>query len=154
MSARVPGTAKLLGAAGLIPFLVGAATGVFPVSVAILDSGLPLRFVHPFVLVDYGIVILSFMTGVFWGFAAQARATTASVGYVLSVIPALYVFFVVMTSGGPGYYLVTLALGFAALLPIDNFFHAQKLAPEWWMRLRIPLTGVVLACLAIGWMTL
>ncbi len=31
---------------------------------------------------------------------------------------------------------------------LDATFAAQGLAPPWWMRLRLPLTAVVIACLA------
>jgi len=99
------------------------------------------------VSLTYGVVILSFMSGVLWGFATKARGVKAAVGYGLSVVPALWAFF--MVNGQPGDAAVNLAAGFAGLLMLDWFFAAQGLAPAWWMRLRVLLTAVVLACLAV-----
>ncbi|MEO0918937.1 MAG: DUF3429 domain-containing protein, partial [Pseudomonadota bacterium] len=39
--------------------------------------------------------------------------------------------------------------GFIALLGLDFTFQKQGLAPEWWMRLRLLLTGIVVLCLAV-----
>jgi hypothetical protein len=44
---------------------------------------------------------------------------------------------------------IYLAAGFAGLLALDATFAAQGLAPRWWMRLRLLLTAVVLACLGV-----
>jgi hypothetical protein len=45
---------------------------------------------------------------------------------------------------------VYLMAGFAGLLMIDAAFARQGLAPPWWMTLRVPLTVMVVACLAVG----
>jgi len=54
-----------------------------------------------------------------------------------------------MVNGDPGNAAVNLWAGFAGLLMLDYFFSLQGLAPAWWMRLRVLLTVVVLACLAV-----
>ena len=51
--------------------------------------------------------------------------------------------------GAQGEAAVNLFAGFAGLLMLDFFFAKQGLAPSWWMRLRVLLTAVVLACLAV-----
>ena len=143
----VPRTALLLSLAGLLPFLWGVATELDP---ALADWGIATlgpRFVGPYVSLSYGIVILGFMSGVLWGFATRATAGTAARGYLLSVLPALWAFLLV--GGGPGQAALSLAAGFAGLLALDRFFWQQGLAPPWWMRLRVPVTGAVLACLAV-----
>jgi hypothetical protein len=104
------------------------------------------RFVGAYVGLAYGTVILSFMSGVLWGFATRAGAR-AGIGYSVSVIPALWVFF--MVGGGPQQAAVNLMLGFTGLLGLDYLFWKWRLAPEWWMRLRLLLTGAVLACLSL-----
>ncbi len=81
------------------------------------------------------------------GFATKATGREAALGYGLSVIPALWAFF--MVNGDPGNAAVNLAAGFAGLLLLDASFARQGLAPAWWMRLRLLLTGIVLACLAV-----
>ena len=39
--------------------------------------------------------------------------------------------------------------GFIGVLMIDWFFWTNRLAPQWWMGLRIPLSGLVCACLLV-----
>ena len=143
----IPRAALLLGLAGLLPFLWSVATQLLP-NLALWGSGyVSPMFLGTYVSLSYGTLILSFMSGVLWGFAAKAEGRQAAVGYGLSVIPALWAFFMV-TDGTAGS-LIALAAGFAGLLMLDATFAAQGLAPMWWMRLRLMLTGAVLACLAV-----
>lgn len=144
---QIPLAALALGLAGLIPFLWGAANVAYPPSMGWAGSWLPPMFRGTYVSLTYGVVILSFMSGVLWGFATKAKGAKAAVGYALSVVPALWAFF--MVNGQPGDAAVNLAAGFAGLLMLDYFFSVQGLAPGWWMRLRALLTAVVLACLAV-----
>lgn len=141
----IPRSALILGLAGLIPFAWGAATLLVP---ALADWGMAVlgpRFVGPYVSLAYGTVILSFMSGVLWGFATRAEGAVAATGYALSVIPALWAFFFV--GGGPTTAAIYLAAGFAGLLALDYMFAQQGLAPPWWMRLRLMLTAGVIASL-------
>ena len=71
-----------------------------------------------------------------------------ALAYVLSVIPALWAFFLVPGPGGAA--LIFLITGFIGLIGIDWLFWTQGLAPRWWMRLRLLLTGGVVLCLAVG----
>ena len=94
-------------------------------------------------LVLYGTVILSFMSGVIWGFATRTQGRHAAALYALSTLPALW-------AVGFGFSAILLALGFLALLPLD--WHARRagLAPPWWLRLRLLLTALVVPCLLVG----
>ncbi|MGB3554080.1 MAG: DUF3429 domain-containing protein, partial [Jannaschia sp.] len=103
------------------------------------------RFTGPYVGLFYGSVILSFMSGVLWGFATRAEGSVAATGYALSTLPALWAFF--MTGGGPVAAAIALIAGFIGLLALDWLFWNQGLAPVWWMKLRIVLTAGVVACL-------
>ena len=143
----IPRAALGLGLAGLIPFVWGAASQLFP---ALAEMGLAAagpRFVGPYVSLAYGTVILSFMSGGLWGFATKATGSAAATGYALSVLPALWAFF--MVGGGPVSAALSLMAGFAGLLGLDGLFWRWGLAPPWWMLLRGLLTAVVLACLAV-----
>lgn len=144
----IPRSALILGLAGLIPFLFGAGTLV---SGGLASFGMEVfgpRFVGPYVQIFYGTIILAFMSGVLWGFATKAKGSVAATGYGLSVIPALWAFFSV--GGGSEAALTNLIAGFVGLLALDYLFWRQGLAPHWWMHLRVLLTSVVVACLAIG----
>ena len=143
----IPRSALILGLAGLIPFLWGALNVLYPPSLAWGGTMLPPMFKGTYVSLTYGTVILSFMSGVLWGFATRAEGAQATAGYALSVIPALWAFF--MVNGDPGAAAVNLAAGFAGVLVLDAAFVSWRLAPAWWLALRIPLTVVVLACLAV-----
>ena len=148
MFASIPRSALWLGLAGLIPFVWGALTTLNP---ALAEWGLRsfgARFIGPYIQLYYGAVILSFMSGVLWGFATKAEGAAATTGYALSVIPALWAFF--MTGGGPTTAGINLIFGFVGLLLLDFHFARLRLAPPWWMPLRLFLTTIVLACLAAG----
>lgn len=141
----IPPGALVLGLAGLLPFFWGAATQLWPALAA--ASGLNPVWLGNYLSLTYGTVILSFMSGVLWGFATKADGAQATASYALSVIPALWAFF--MVNGDPGAAAVNLAAGFAGLLVLDAAFVRWGLAPAWWLALRIPLTALVLACLAV-----
>ncbi|WP_439521455.1 DUF3429 domain-containing protein [Marivita sp.] len=145
---QIPRSALLLGLAGVIPFAWGALTllsdGVAQWGLGTLGP----RFIGPYVQLSYGMVILSFMSGVLWGFATKAQGEQAATGYALSVIPALWAFF--MTGGGPVSAGTNLIFGFLGLLALDFAFWRWGLAPAWWMQLRVLLTGLVILCLCVG----
>jgi len=141
----IPPAALILGLAGLTPFVWGAVTALYPgIGGA---SGLQPVFLGTYLSLTYGTVILSFMSGVLWGFATRATGREAAVGYALSVIPALWAF--IMVNGDAANAAINLAAGFVGLLALDYSFWRQGLAPDWWLRLRLILTAGVLACLMV-----
>lgn len=143
----IPRPALLLGLAGLLPFVWGVATLLIPALQDMTLATLGPRFAGPYVLISYGSVILSFMSGVLWGFAARGDEARWS-GYALSVLPALWVFF--MVGGGASQALSALIVGYLVLLRIDLQFSYWGLTPAWWMRLRLILTAGVVLALALG----
>ncbi len=144
---RIPRSALLLGLVGLLPFLWGTATLYVPALFEVGLTHLGARFVGPYVQLAYGQVVLAFMSGALWGFAARAEGAVAGSGYALSTLPALWAFLLV--GGGPVSAAVNLAAGFVALLGLDYMFWKQGLAPSWWMALRVLLSLVAIACLAV-----
>jgi hypothetical protein len=145
---RIPTAPLLLGLAGLVPFLWGAASYLHDGLASWGATTLGPRFVGPYVQLFYGSVILSFMSGVLWGFATRTDGIRAATCYALSVLPALWVFF--MTGGGPVSAATNLISGFIGLLLLDLAFHRWGLTPPWWIPLRVLLTAVVVASLAVG----
>ncbi len=144
----IPRPALFLGLAGLLPFLWGAASAISPSLASTGQQLLGQRLTGVPCLIAYGTVILCFMSGVLWGFAARARDPDAWGGYVLSVLPALWAFF--MVGGGQDAALSALIVGFVALLAADHQLSAWGMTPRWWMRLRLGLTVVVVPCLVAG----
>ena len=137
----IPRTALYLALGGLVPFLVCAG-------VALSGNQVVLRGAEDEIMLRYGIIILAFMSGVLWGFATNASGKMATVAYGPSVLPALWAFF---TAVGPTpQALGALIPGFYGLLVLDYYFWRAGLAPPWWLRLRLPLTAVVMVTLGIG----
>ena len=137
----IPRTALYLALGGLVPFLVCAG-------VALSGNQVVLRGAEDEIMLRYGIIILALMSGVLWGFATNASGKMATVAYGLSVLPALWAFF---TAVGPTpQALGALIPGFYGLLVLDYYFWRAGLAPPWWLRLRLPLTAVVMVTLGIG----
>jgi Protein of unknown function (DUF3429) len=143
----IPRSALILGLAGLIPFLASVATALLPTLAEWTIRTIGPRFIGPYMALAYGTIILSFMSGVLWGFATKATGPEAALGYAISVIPALWAFFFV--GGGPVSSAIWLSCGFLLLIGLDAVFWQRGLAPPWWMRLRVMLTLVVLACLMV-----
>ncbi len=143
---QIPRAALLLGLAGLLPFGWGVMTMWMPQVGQWAALNIGPRFVGPYVSLSYGTVILAFMSGVLWGFATRAEGRAASACYALSVLPALWAFF--MVGNGPVAAATSLAIGFIALLVLDWQFWSLGLAPKWWLQLRSLLTAGVLLCLA------
>lgn len=153
----IPRSALILGLAGVIPFAWGALTLLMPALGQWGTGLLGARFVGADVLVAYGIVIASFMSGVLWGFSTRATGIQATIGYGVSVLPALWVFFMVGNGLGsdssesePGSDSLNLILGFLGILVLDGYFWWTKLTPRWWLKLRILLTALVVLCLSVA----
>ena len=144
----IPRSAMALAFAGLIPFLWGAITVLRPELGLWTAQHVSARFAGPYVMLFYGAVILSFMSGVLWGFSTRLDGGRASTGYALSTIPALWAFF--MTGGGVTGAGLSLVAGFIGILGLDWLFWRHGAAPDWWMKLRLPVTVVVVTCLLIG----
>lgn len=144
---RIPTAALVLGMAGLIPFLGLAGIRVLADDVVLRIAAVPQ-------LVTYAGIILSFMAGCIWAFAAQGGRATWGL-LILAVTPALWAFFLGIAQNFLGialgaHILGLLALGFAALLPLDRYCQRCGLAPAWWMPLRIGLTVVVILSLLVA----
>lgn len=148
---RIPTSALLLGLAGLIPFLWGASSSA-TLLLTYMPITLPPAFTGPAILTAYGTIILSFMAGVIWGFAAKAQNAWMPLGLALSTLPALWIFFFTGQADGP--LLLALITGFIALLALDVVCARSNLAPDWWLPLRLLLTTIVVFCLLIGFLFL
>lgn len=130
----------VLGLLGTLPFLAAALSSLISIT-------LPAKLTGPGAGITYGVVILCFMSGILWGFATNAKAKVAGRAYVLSVVPALWVFFSIGAS--PLLDLTALIAGFIGVLSIEFWFQKHQLTPDWWLRMRGILTTIVVICLAV-----
>jgi hypothetical protein len=96
---RIPASALVLGLAGLLPFLWGAAGILAPGLTAWSLGFLPGRFHGPAVMQIYGLVILSFMAGVIWGFGHVRPGAGGALLRVVGRAADLGVFFATGATG-------------------------------------------------------
>ena len=148
MILKVPTGALILGLSGVLPFAWGAVTLLSEEAFNFGIENFGARFVGPLIQLSYGVIILCFMSGVLWGFATKMDEKNGSLGYILSVLPALWAF--LSMGRGPISDTISLIVGFLAVLLIDRHFYLLKLTPLWWMNLRTPLTFLVISLLGLG----
>ena len=148
MILKIPTGALILGLSGVLPFAWGALTLLSEEAFNFGIENFGARFVGPLIQLSYGVIILCFMSGVLWGFATKMDEKNGSLGYILSVLPALWAF--LSMGRGPISDTISLIVGFLAVLLIDRHFYLFKLTPLWWMNLRIPLTFLVISLLGLG----
>lgn len=131
---RIPRPALVMGFAGLLPPLAGlwwlvamdfgwAAIGIFTAIFA------------------YSALILSFLGGIWWGFAVAGGRRPDWSDLMLAVTPSLAAFLCLPVVGGwgpSGGLLLALLVLVSPL--VDLRFVRSGLAPDWWMRLRMPLS--------------
>lgn len=141
MMRDAPKAAATLGLAGLIPFVFFALAALLaPPAWAVPAQT---------TLADYGAVILAFMGGCRWGFAAAGLGEGAAMRpLLLSVLPALWAW---VALGAPApMNLIMLAAGLGGLLAADLALAKAGGAPSWWPSLRWPLTLGAAASLLVG----
>ncbi|MDB5373053.1 MAG: hypothetical protein JWP04_1695 [Belnapia sp.] len=139
----MPPSARWLGAAGLLPFLLTA--------LAAWTGPEDWRGIALFALATYGMVILSFLGGVHWGFAlrapeAEARYAAPRLG--LGVLPSLIGWAALMLPPVPG--LGMLALAILGTAGIETLAARRGLVPPEYLRLRWPLSLGAALCLLAG----
>lgn len=147
MTQTIPKAPLILGLSGLLPFIWGAMSHASPEIMAWGANWVGAGLLGTEVQTSYGVVILSFMSGVLWGFATKAQGLKAAACYAMSVLPVLWVFFVV--SSGLDSKTSYLMIGFVGLLILDVIFYRLGLTPRWWLRLRLLLSAIVLGCLSL-----
>ena len=138
----LPQLARLLGYAGLVPFIVFSA-GAWTTSPVMQNA-------H-FILLTYAAIILSFMGAVHWGIAMAGNAATAKPQLGLSVLPALLGWLALLIPMLYGY--VLMAACFIALLMADRLAGRKGLLPDWYLPMRVILTTIVVLCLLAAALT-
>ncbi len=132
----IPVLALALGYAGLAPFVAGAAE-------VWLLPGVMTDFIEE-ALLAYAAVILTFMGAIHWGLAIRSHRDIVNLQLGLSVIPALMGWVALMLPAVAAYPI--LILSYLVLYLFDAQAVKLNLAPDWYPKLRLPLTtGAVLS---------
>ena len=141
----IPSSALWLGLLGLVPFVTMTFEAVTDISAGTDDSRLGLR--------TYGAVILSFLGGIQWGLAirnsdgnARTRQGLTPI-LTVSIVPSLIGWAGLLVEELLGFGL--LIIGFVLVLISDVRAVNKGIAPRWYLRLRYPLTAIVISCLTI-----
>ncbi|MEH3038157.1 MAG: DUF3429 domain-containing protein [Sphingomonas adhaesiva] len=124
--------AVALGFAGLLPQMA---------AVALLLGDVPIATAAAF---GYALLILSFLGGIWWGFAMHRRgdATQGRLA-LLAVVPNLVAFAILLAATVTGHVewgLVATGSAILLTLPVDRMLVRRGDAPADWMRLRVPLS--------------
>lgn len=143
---RPPVPAAVIGYALVIPVLFGAATEILMTPTQ-QDAAGGLYFGFG-LLLDYASVVLVFLSGALWGFAARAGTNLLRM-QVLAVLPGVYGF-IVWGLQNFRLLLVLLAAGYAVTLFIDAAFVRAGLAPRWWLRLQLTMKIAITAALVVA----
>ncbi|GEM73780.1 DUF3429 domain-containing protein [Sphingomonas aquatilis] len=133
LTGTVGESAMILGYAGLLPQIAAAATCAFDQTT---QTGGMFAF-------GYAALILSFLGGIWWGFAMCAGVRQGEIA-CLAVAPSIVAAGLILLSVG-GVISLALALvllGVAVLLTllVDRRLTAQGITPGGWMALRVPLS--------------
>jgi precorrin-6B methylase 2 len=136
-----PASVAWLGYGGLIPFVLLAAAAGLGGARAPLSRA----------LFAYGAVILSFVGALHWGFAMTLRDLPVSrrkTVFIWSVVPALLAWVALLLAPAPA--AAVMILGFLAHYRRDVELARTTALPAWYLPLRLRLTTVACACLALG----
>ena len=136
-------TAKSLGYAGLIPFIIFSIGSWFQ---------LPMISDSTYILTAYAAIILSFMGAIHWGIAMSRSEDQNSKYFIASVIPGLSAWLALLL---PQRYAITLLMiGFIALIIYDWSVEKPQRLPGWYIPMRNRLTLVVVMCLMFAQLSL
>ena len=151
----IPKPALIVGLLGIIPFIFSSTMQIFEV-----PENYWLNFIfdnnkHDNILIIYGAIILSFMSGSFWALTLKSDSALSKKVYMLSVSPSLVMFFflsahVLFLTSNTNYSFVVLILCFIGILMCDFYFLKIQLVPKWWLKLRLLLTPIVIILLLVG----
>ena len=132
----VPKSVVLASLLGLIPIFIGIAS-TFNIG---LGENLKEDFIR--IAIIYSGFILSFMSGCVFYVSSLERERVLLLWF--SVIP---VFLALLSIAIPFMQSFVLALGFLVVLELERKLHKQNSLPEWWLKLRFPMTSVVVLLL-------
>ena len=132
---QIPKQVLILSYSGLIPFvMLGVGAWMTP--------DVYLQTVNN-LLVTYAACILAFMGAIHWGVAMKDRPHSMQLG--LSIVPALLAW-LSLNIISPWNYSI-LIVSFAVLCIVDGMATIKGLLPDWYPKLRTPLTSIVVLSL-------
>ncbi|WP_150525765.1 DUF3429 domain-containing protein [Roseibium sediminis] len=142
-STTIPQSALWLTASGYIPFAI--------LSLASLLAPAPFQPQIGIALLLYGAIILSFLGGIHWGVemahGAQSGSPPNLLALAISTAPSL-IAWASLALPHP-FHSVGLGIGFLLILTYDLRCKKTGRVPDWYPKLRIPVTLAVLVALLV-----
>ena len=132
----VPKSVVLASLLGLIPIFIGIAS-TFNIGIS---ESLKENFIR--IAIVYSGFILSFMSGCVFYVSSLERKRVLLLWF--SITPVLLALLSIVI---PFMQSFILALGFLVVLEIERKLYKLKSLPEWWLKLRFPMTSVVVMLL-------
>ena len=144
---KIPVSALVLGAGGLIPFVALPIWQIFAIDEAVRERAL-MAFIF------YAAAILSFLGGIGWGIAMRERdPMQRGLSFGVSVVPSLVAWAAALINVQHlAFTLGILAVAFVVQVVWDVTLSSSGRAPKWFGSLRIGLTLVVLLALTAMWL--
>ena len=129
----------ILGVLGLIPFiLLVTACFISPPDQALYDLLI-------FIFISYAAVISSFLGGIQWGLITSSadRIYSTFLPLLITTIPCLIAWTALLTIENLTTSLILIISSFVVSSLHDYYLQQQKLAPHWFLTLRLPLSLTV-----------
>lgn len=145
--AAVPGLIKALGFAGVLPFWIFSPAVAPELPLNLLGDNVPAA--AGALQVGYGATIISFLGGVHWGLAMTSLTPLKLTGqrYVWSVLPCLAAW---PTLAMPTAQAAGVQAGLLGVVyMVDKGWAKRGMLPPWYAALRLPLTVLAAAGLAM-----
>jgi hypothetical protein len=109
-----------------------------------------LIYTYEFFLINFSLVyaslILSFLGGCLFAFETLNKPNPNKLRLWLSITPSIWSVIAIQI---PNFSASFLAVGFLIVYEFDRKSHVAGIAPIWWLSLRLPLTVIVIASLAV-----
>ena len=135
----IPNLVKFISIGGLIPVFVGAIVISFPIKV---EANLSMFFKDTSLI--YAGIILSFLGGcLFLTECIQPKLSWK--GLVFSVAPSIWAFFSLTLPMSA----FSLAIGFLLVLERERIVFRTHNLPKWWLKLRFPMTAIIVILLMV-----
>lgn len=139
--AKIPYTVKIICLLGLIPFIMGTV-GTFKLNIFGIETN---NFFIELALL-YSALILSFLGGCLFGFETLSEPFPRKSRLWLAILPTIWALLALQI---PYFKASAMAIGFMIVFEFDRRASRNKITPEWWLNLRLPLTICVIISLAI-----
>ena len=99
-------------------------------------------------LTAYAAAVLSFLGGIRWGLALRGRDGNGKADLILGIVPPLVGWIAIVVPAPLNF--VLLAVAFAAQGAWDSLTLTSDAAPDWFRRIRIQMTVLVVAALVVA----